>query len=184
MTLLVLGLCLFIAIHLFPAFQAQRLSLIERFGELKYKGVFALVSIASFALILIGKGGAPFVEVWQPPQILAFVTKLLMLPTMILLVAAYIPSNFKRKIRHPMLMAVKVWALGHLLINGDLASIILFGSFLVFAILAMISANRRAEWKKPEEKSIFLDILVILIGGGVYVGVGMHHLQLFGVAIM
>ena len=83
-----------------------------------------------------------------------------------------------------LVMAVKVWALGHLLINGDLASIILFGSFLVFAILAMISANRRAEWKKPEEKSIFLDILVILIGGAVYVGVGMHHLQLFGVAIM
>jgi len=184
MTLLVLGLCLFIAIHLFPAFQAQRTALIERFGELKYKGLFALASIASFALILIGKGSAPFVEIWQPPQMLAFVTKLLMLPTMILLVAAYIPSNFKRKIRHPMLMAVKVWALAHLLINGDLASIILFGSFLVFAILAMISANRRAEWKKPEEKSIFLDILVILIGGVVYVGVGMHHLQLFGVAIM
>jgi len=184
MTLLVLGLCLFIAIHLFPAFQTKRRDLIERFGELKYKGVFALVSLASFALILIGKGSAPFVEIWQPPQMLSIVTKLLMLPTMILLVAAYIPSNFKRKIRHPMLMAVKVWALGHLLINGDLASIILFGSFLAFAVLSMISANRRAEWVKPAEKTIFLDILVILVGGGVYAAVGMHHLQLFGVPIM
>ncbi len=184
MTLLVLGLCIFIAIHLFPAFQTQRATLISNFGELKYKGVFALVSLASFALIILGKANAPFVEIWQPPQMLSVVTKLLMLPTIILLVAAYIPSNFKRKIRHPMLIAVKVWAIGHLLINGDLASIILFGSFLAFAVLAMVSANKRAEWQKPDEKSIIMDILVILIGGAVYVGIGMHHLQLFGVPIM
>ena len=184
MTLLVLGLCIFIAIHLFPALQTQRTELISNFGELKYKGVFALVSLASFALILIGKANAPFVEIWQPPQMLSIITKILMLPAMILLVAAYIPSNFKRKIRHPMLIAVKIWAIGHLLINGDLASIILFGSFLAFVVLSMISANKRAEWRKPDEKTVVMDILVILIGGAVYVGIGMHHLQLFGVPIM
>jgi len=184
MALLVLGLFIFITIHLFPAFQSRRAALIERLGELKYKGLFSLVSLASFSLILIGKANAPFVEVWQPPQMLAVVTKLLMLPAMILLVAAYFPSNFKRKIRHPMLIAVKVWAIGHLLINGDLASIILFGSFLAFAVLAMISANKRMEWNKPKEQSVLMDILVILIGGAVYAGVGVYHFQLFGVPIM
>ena len=83
-----------------------------------------------------------------------------------------------------MLIAVKVWAIGHLLINGDLASIILFGSFLAFAVLAMISANKRMEWNKPKEQSVLMDILVILIGGAVYAGVGVYHFQLFGVPIM
>jgi len=184
MTLLILGLFIFIAIHLFPAFQSRRAALIERLGELKYKGLFSLVSLASFALILIGKANASFIEIWQPPQMLAVVTKILMLPAIILLVAAYFPSNFKRKIRHPMLIAVKIWAIGHLLINGDLASIILFGSFLVFAVLAMISANQRKEWHKPKEQSVLMDILVILIGGAAYTGIGLYHLQLFGMPIM
>jgi uncharacterized membrane protein len=183
MALLVLGLVIFIAIHFFPALQSQRAALIERLGELKYKSLFSLASLASFALILLGKANAPFIEVWQPPHLLAVVTKLLMLPAMILLVAAYFPSNFKRKIRHPMLIAVKIWAFAHLLINGDLASMILFGSFLGFAVLAMISANKRMEWTKPNEQSVLMDVLVILIGGAIYAGAGMYHLQLFGVSI-
>lgn len=183
MVLLILGLVVFIAIHLFPALQSKRAALIGRLGELKYKGLFSIVSLASLVLIVFGKANAPFIEVWQPPHMLAVLTKLLMLPTMILLVAAYFPSNFKRKIRHPMLIAVKVWAIAHLLINGDLASIILFGSFLMFAVMAMISANKRTEWTKPIEQGVMMDVLVIVIGGAIYAGVGMYHLQLFGVPI-
>jgi uncharacterized membrane protein len=184
MTLLVLGVLIFIGIHLLPAFPSRRTLLIERLGELKYKGIFSVVSLASFTLIIIGKANAPFIEIWQPPQMLSVVTKLIMLPAMVFLVAAYFPSNFKRKIRHPMLIAVKVWAIGHLLINGDLASIILFGSFLAYAVLAMISANKRGEWNKPKEQNILMDVLVIVIGGAIYAGVGMFHLQLFGMPIM
>jgi uncharacterized membrane protein len=184
MALLILGLLIFTAIHLFPAFQSRRALLIERLGAPKYNGIFSVISLASFTLIVIGKVNAPFIEIWQPPQMLGVLTKLLMLPAMVLLVAAYFPSNFKRKIRHPMLIAVKVWAIAHLLINGDLASMVLFGSFLAFAVLSMISANKRDEWHKPKEHDFLMDILVILIGGAIYVCVGMYHLQLFGVSIV
>lgn len=184
MTLLVLSLAVFITVHLFPMLQTQRANLIKQWGELKYKSLFSLISLASFVLIVFSKANAPFIEVWQPPQILAVVTKLLMLPAIILLVAAYCPSNFKQKIRHPMLLAVKIWAVAHLMINGDLASIILFGSFLGFAVIAMISANRRQEWQKTKQQSVAMDVLVIVVGGAIYAAVGMHHLELFGVPIM
>lgn len=184
MGLLIVGLIIFIAIHFFPAFQGPRLLLIKRLGELGYKGLFSIVALVGFVLIVIGKANAPFIEVWQPPPMLSVITKLLMLPALILLVAAYFPSNVKQKIRHPMLMAVKIWAVGHLLSNGDMASMILFGSFLVFAIITMIRANKRIAWTKPQARSVMMDVCVILMGGAVYVGIGMHHMQLFGVPIM
>jgi len=183
MTTLIIGLSIFFAVHALPMFTVQREQLISKLGDLPYKGLFALVSIIGFALILMGKADAPFVSIWQPPQVLAFVPKLLMLPAFVLLVAAYVPSNIKLKIRHPMLLAVKLWALGHLLINGDLASILLFASFLIFAVLSMISANKRAEWSKPEAKPFYMTIVVILLGVVAYGAVAMNHAKLFGVAL-
>jgi len=182
MTTLIIGLIIFFAIHLLPTFANKRQSYIEKLGVLPYKGLFALFSLVGFALILMGKADAPFISIWQPPQFLSFAPKLLMLPALILIVATYIPSNIKLKIRHPMLLAVKLWPLCHLMINGDLASILLFGAFLTYAVVAMISANRRSEWKKPEPKPVYMMALVVLLGLGAYVAVAMHHLQLFGVA--
>lgn len=184
MFLLILGLAIFILVHLFPVFQSRRTALISRLGELTYKAGFAVIALLGFVLIVMGKADAAFVEIWQPSQMFAIVTKLLMLPAMILMVAAYVPSNFKRKIRHPMLMSVKIWAVVHLLANGDLASIVLFGSFLAYAVIAMISINRRGEWVRPDEKPLALDILVIVSGGVAYAVIGLYHLQLFGVAIV
>lgn len=184
MSLLILGLAVFFAIHLIPAKPALRNALIDRIGLLPYKGVFALASIAGFIAIVHGKAGAPFVAVWNPPVQLAMVTKLLMLPAFILIVAAYIPSNIKRKIRHPMLAGVKCWALAHLCINGDLASLLLFGSFLAYGVIAMISANKRnKDWEPGPGKPIYMDIIVVVVGLIAYVGVAMHHMQLFGVPI-
>ncbi|KZZ28565.1 hypothetical protein A3752_20950, partial [Oleiphilus sp. HI0081] len=149
-------LIIFIGIHLLPTLPELRQKYIDKLGELPYKGIFAVISIAGFALIIMGKADAPFISIWQPPQFLSHLTKLLMLPAFILLVAAYIPSNIKRRVRHPMLAGVKLWALGHLLINGDAASILLFGGFLAYAVIDMIRANKRSEWVKPEPKPAYM----------------------------
>jgi uncharacterized membrane protein len=89
----------------------------------------------------LGRGNP---QLWVPPAWAKHLTMLLMLPALILLVAAYIPSRLRTAVRHPMLAAVALWAFSHLLVNGDLASVLLFGSFLVYAGYDVISANRRA----------------------------------------
>lgn len=183
MSLLILGLIVFFAIHALPMFPSKRESLVAKIGEMPYKGLFALISLAGFVAIVMGKGGAPFIAIWNPPAQLAIATKIIMLPAFILLVAAYVPSNIKRKVKHPMLTAVKLWALGHLLINGDLASMLLFIGFLAYSIVAMISANKRGKVAEVSPKPIYMDVLVILIGIAIYGGVAMHHMQLFGVPI-
>jgi len=184
MVFLVLGLAIFFGVHSLSIFREKREVLINKIGAMPYKGLYSLVSILGFVLLVMGKGSAEFIHIWQPPLVLAMVTKFLMLFAWILMVAAYIPSNFKRMIRHPMLLSVKLWAVAHLLINGDLASIILFGSFLAFGVIAMISANKRSEWLKPDPKPFYLNVVVIVVALVVYVGVAMHHAQLFGVAVI
>lgn len=184
MSLMVLGLVIFFALHLFPGCVQARLSVVSRIGLLPYKALFAVLSLAGFVLLVMGKGQAEFVAVWTPPAMFGVITKILMLPAMVLLVAAYIPNNFRKKIKHPMLAGVKLWALGHLLANGDLASIILFGSFLAYGVVAMISANRRGIVKPATDQPLWKDVLVLLLGGVLYAGIGMHHLQLFGVPIV
>lgn len=183
MFVMILGLVLFFTVHLLPTRPAKRDALVATFGLLPYKGLFALASLAAFALIVIGKGQADFVSIWLPPLFMAHITKLLMLPAMVLLVAAYVPCNIKNKIRHPMLAAVKLWALGHLLANGDLASILLFGSFLAYAVIAMISANKRSERPAAKQRPLYMDALVVVLGLVAYGGIAMHHGQLFGVAL-
>lgn len=184
MTTILLGLVIFIGVHLLPAFPDVRKKFTDKLGELPYKGVFSIISIVGFALIIMGKAEAPYISIWQPPQFLSIVTKILMLPALILIVAAYVPSSIKCKVRHPMLMAIKLWALGHLLSNGDAASILLFGGFLAYAVIDMIGANKRSEWIKPEAKPMFMSFLVVVIGLVAYGAIAMHHMQLFGVPII
>jgi len=183
MILMILGLVIFFAIHLLPTFPTARSRLQESLGALAYKGVFSLIALAGLILIVTGKSSADYVGIWVPPTGFQVVTKILMLPAMILLVAAYVPSNISRRVRHPMLAAVKLWALAHLLGNGDLASIILFGSFLSYAVFDMISVNRRVAPTEVPERSLTLDVLVIVIGGAAYAGIGLYHQVLFGVPI-
>jgi uncharacterized membrane protein len=149
MLLLVIGLLVFYAIHIVPTVPDVRQGLVARFGDSAYKGVFSLVSLAGFALIVIGyhklqvnPGKNP--QIFVPPGWTRHVAYTLMLPAMILLVAAYVPSRIRTAAKHPMLAAVKLWALAHLLANGDLGSIVLFGSFLAWAVYDRISVKRRA----------------------------------------
>ena len=143
MKILVTGLVLFIGIHLLPSFAGLRRTLVQRLGEIPYKGLFALPALLGLALIVIGKRQAEIIPVWTPPawgQPIAFLGMPLVF---ILLVAAYLPGNIKRYTRHPMLWGVVLWSLCHLLVSGDLASMSIFLSLGVFALLDMASANRR-----------------------------------------
>jgi len=148
MTLLIGGLLLFIGAHLVPTQPALRQALIGRIGEGPYKGAFSLISAVGLVLLVFGYGqmqglarGNP--QLWVPPVWTKHLVFLLMVPAMILLVAAYVPSGIRTAVGHPMLIALMLWALGHLLANGDLASVLLFGSFLAYAVYDRISVRHR-----------------------------------------
>ncbi|MDQ4060491.1 MAG: NnrU family protein [Pseudomonadota bacterium] len=144
MAILLVGLVLFLGAHLLPTFPEPRARLRGRLGEGPYRGLFSLVSLVGFALIVWGYSRAPFVGVWTPPVWTRHLALLLMIPAMILLVATYAPpGRIKAAVRHPMLAAVKIWAFAHLLANGDLASILLFGAFLAYAVYDRISVKHR-----------------------------------------
>jgi uncharacterized membrane protein len=148
MLLLVLGLILFFAIHLVPTIPDMRHNLALRFGENAYKAAFSLLSLAGFALIVLGYHKLQLnpgknIVLFETPEWTRHIAFLLMVPAMILLVASNVPSRIRTAVKHPMLAATKLWALAHLLVNGDLASLLLFGGFLTFAIYDRISVKRR-----------------------------------------
>ena len=126
MLVLVIGLAVFFAIHLVPANVELRSGLVDRFGETGYKAIFAILSLIGLTLIILGfaklqmhPGKNP--QLWVPPLWCRHIAIALMLPAMIALVAAYVPSHIHTVLKHPMLVAIKMWALAHLLANGDLA---------------------------------------------------------------
>src|SRR5215471_17071231 len=143
MTLLIIGIVAFLGLHLVPTLSGLRERLVARLGEGAYKGLFALLSIAAFILLVYGFAKAPVIQVWSPPSWTRWVAIVLMLPAFIFLVAAYVPGQIKAKLKHPFLVAIKTWALAHLIANGDLASIILFGSFLAYAAFDRIAIKHR-----------------------------------------
>ena len=147
MTLLILGLVLFLGVHSTRIVaEAWRGRFIAQRGEMAWKGLYTVVSIAGFALILWGYGQARLqpVVLWPSPTWTRHLSALLTLPAFVFLVAAYVPGNaIKAKLKHPMVLGVKVWALAHLLANNTLADVLLFGSFLVWAVLDFRSARRR-----------------------------------------
>lgn len=147
MTILILGLLLFLGAHSVRIFaDPWRTQMRARLGENGWKGVYSLISIAGFALIIWGYSlarQAPVV-VWVPPMGMRHLAALLTLFSFIFITAAYVPRNgIKAKLHHPMVLGVKVWALAHLLANGNLADIVLFGSFLLWAVLNFRAARRR-----------------------------------------
>lgn len=189
---LIMGLVLFFAIHLVPTNPSLRQGLADRFGEGAYKGIFSLVSLAGFVLIVLGyhklqlmPGKNPVI--WDPPAAMRHATMGLMLIAMILLAAAYIPSRIRTAVKHPMLAATKVWALAHLLVNGDLGSILLFGSFLAYAIYDRISVKARGAMGPLGARTGGLggDIAVIVVGLALYGFMVLYgHAALIGVPVM
>src|ERR671920_2166331 len=146
MALLVLGLLLFVGMHAFTMARGARSAAIARIGEGPYKGLYSIVSLAGVVLIAIGYGryrAAGYIQVWDPPDWTRHLSLLLVWFAFVFFVAAYLPGRIKRTLKHPMLAGLKVWAVAHLIANGDLGSILLFGSILAWAVLARISAKRR-----------------------------------------
>jgi uncharacterized membrane protein len=148
MALLIGGLALFFLVHIVPTLPSVRAPVVAKVGAGPYRGLFSLVSIAGFILIVLGYGqmqglarGNP--QLWVPPHWMKHVVFLLMIPAMILLVAAYVPSRIRTAVGHPMLAALMIWAFAHLLVNGDLASLLLFGSFLAYAVYDRFSVTMR-----------------------------------------
>jgi uncharacterized membrane protein len=149
MTLLVLGLIVFLGTHAFSMARNARAGLIRRFGEGAYKGIYSLLSLAGIVMMAIGYGDyrqAGYIPVWDPPVFTRHIALLLVWAAFVLLASAYLPGRIRAMAKgHPMLLGVKVWAVAHLLANGDLGSIILFGAVLAWAVAARISVKRRDE---------------------------------------
>ncbi|MBC7858468.1 MAG: NnrU family protein [Burkholderiaceae bacterium] len=147
MAILILGLILFLGTHSIRIVADDwRATQRARHGEAAWKGVYALASLLGFGLLIWGYGLArqePLV-LWQPPVFTRHLSALLTLPAFVLLAAAYVPRNrIKAALHHPMLLGTKLWALAHLLANGTLADVILFGGFLLWAALAFRAARQR-----------------------------------------
>jgi uncharacterized membrane protein len=148
MAILVLGLLLFLGTHAFTMARERRAALIGRWGEGTYKVAYSLLSFLGIALIAYGFGryrAGGYVEIWSPPVWTRHLALTLNILAFICLVAAYVPGRIKRALKHPMLAGVKIWALAHLVANGDLGSILLFGAILAWAVMARISAKRRRD---------------------------------------
>jgi uncharacterized membrane protein len=184
---LILGLALFIVPHVFVTRREARAAAVARFGEGPYKGVFSLISIVG--VILIGWGFASYrasgwIDVWSPPSWTRHLAALLVWPAIVFLVAAYIPGNIKRRLKHPMLVGVKLWALAHLIANGDLGSILLFGGILGWAVFDRISLKRRSD---PGAPPIPIggwgnDVAALIVGTLVYLALGfLFHPLVIGV---
>jgi len=149
---MILGLVLFLGVHTLTTQRELRGSLIASAGEGGYKIGYALVSLLGLVLIVWGFAhyrAAGMWEVWTPPTAFKHITVALMLPAVILVVASYIRGRIYTTLKHPMLAGVKLWAAAHLFANGDIGSIILFGSFLGWAVFDRISLKRRADTGAP-----------------------------------
>lgn len=145
MSLLVLGLVLLLGAHSLPMAQELRGRLIARLGANGYRGLMSLASLAGLALIVWGYGQARQdpVILWQPPLWTAHIAWPLMAIAFVLIVAAYVPGRIREKVRHPMLAGVKIWAFAHLIANGTLAGLVLFGAILAWAVSDRISVKKR-----------------------------------------
>ena len=188
MALLILGLVLFLAIHTLTTLRETRAAVIGRLGEGPYKGLYSLVSAAGLVLIVWGFGSyraQGYIQVWNPPAFLHPVALILLWFAFMALAAAYSPpGKIKATLRHPMLVAVKAWALSHLLVNGDLGSILLFGALLAWAVYDRIALKRRGDMgAAPVEGFKAADAIVVVIGTVAYAAMFWLHESLIGVAV-
>jgi uncharacterized membrane protein len=187
MTYFILGLAIFLGIHsLAIVAPAWRDRMAARLGEGPWKGLYSVVSIASFVLMIWGYGIARQqpVVLFTPPLWTRHLAALLMLPVFPLLLAAYFPGRIKAALKHPLLAAVKFWALAHLLANGMLADLLLFGGFLAWAVADRISFKRRPQRTiHTAPASSFNDAIAVVAGLGLYAVFVLYlHVRWIGVA--
>jgi uncharacterized membrane protein len=187
--IMLLGLALFTGAHGVISMRALRASLIGRLGEPAYKAAVSLASV--IGVILIGVGFARYraaglVDIWSPPGWARYVTVALMWPAIICIAAAYAQGNIKRVLKHPMLVGVKLWALAHLIANGDVGSILLFGVLLGWAVFDRISLKRRVDSSAVPlaRGGVSNDVIAVVGGTLLYLALGFwFHPYVIGVSV-
>lgn len=167
--IMIAGLIVFLGVHLLTTQRELRGVLIARYGEGTYKIVYSAISGVGLVLIIYGFAryrATGWIDVWYPPRGMRHLALALMLPAVIFFVAAYLRGHIWRFLKHPMLVSIKLWAAVHLLTNGDLGSIILFGSFLAWAVIDRISLKRRADAGAPPIPfgGVRNDVLAVVVG--------------------
>ena len=189
MLILVLGIVVFLGVHSLTAFRETRTGLIERFGAGPFKGIYSLAALAGFALIVWGFSryrAEGLIIMWTPPTWTRHLTIALMWFAFVALACINpAPGRIRGWLRHPMLVAVKVWALAHLLANGDAGGMLLFGSFLAWAVFDRIAVKKRGDMGARRITS-FTRADAIALGAGTlaYLAVMVLHPVLFGVAVI
>jgi len=194
MLLFILGLVLFFGIHMLPFYPEYRVQLIEKLdsdtidAEIMYKIIFSVISLLGLIFIGVGKGSMEFIGLWDIPVFFRYVAVVLILASFILMVAAYPPNNIKRYVPHPMLTGVIVWGVTHMLVNGDVVSLILFGSFVAYSVVAIKLANKRqqdisSEQEAQQQISVVKDAIVIGIAMFGFLLLLWLHKPLFGRAV-
>ena len=182
MLFLIAGIMIFFGVHLVSACTRCRENLVGRLGENRYRGVFVAGSVAGFLLITTGAAYVEFVPLYDPPGWGRQAAAVFMPVAFIMLATLLLPTNIKRFTRHPMLWSFTIWSAVHLLTNGDLGSVLLFGSFGLYSLFSMWSLNRRGTVKPPTVHSLSRDALVVVVGVVVYGAVVYLHPYLFGVS--
>jgi uncharacterized membrane protein len=187
---MIVGLILFLGVHTLTTQRGLRAQCIASLGEGGYKIAYAVASFAGLALIVWGFAhyrADGMIPVWSPPTFLRHLNIALMLPAVILVVASYIRGRIYTAVKHPMLAGVKLWAFGHLLANGDLGGIILFGSFLAWAVFDRISLKHRADAGAPPIPvgGVTNDAIAVAVGVVAYLALAFaFHPVVIGVPVI
>ena len=187
---MVAGLVIFLGAHTLTTRRDLRARVIASTGEGTYKIVYSLVSAIGLALIVWGFAryrATGWIDVWQPPVAMRHIAVALMLPAVIMVVASYIRGRIYTTLKHPMLAGVKLWAAAHLLANGDLGSIILFGSFLAWAVYDRISLKRRTDAGAPPIPvgGVTNDLIAVAVGVVAYLALAFaFHPVVIGVPVI
>jgi len=182
--ILILGLVLFIGLHLIPTVPALKTQLVRAFGENRYKGLFAMLAALGLILIIVGYGRAP-----AEPRLFASSTgarhaaPLVMIVSFILFAAANMKGHIRAWVKHPMLLGLALWALVHLLANGHAKATLLFSAFLAYAVIDLWSVIRRKSYK-PFTPVLKFDVIACVSGLLLALLVMTFHRQLMGVAVV
>ena len=184
------GLVVLLGTHVFTTQRDARARVIASMGEGTYKIVYSLVSVIGLALIVWGFAryrATGWIDIWHPPVATKHIAAALMLLAVIMVVASYIRGRIYTTLKHPMLAGVKLWAVAHLLANGDLGSIILFGSFLAWAVFDRISLKRRSDPGAPPIPvgGMTNDIIAVAVGVVAYIALAFaFHPAVIGVSVV
>lgn len=184
MTYLLLGVLLWSILHFTPAVPLGiRASIIERIDLVVYKILFGVLMFVAVALLVLGWKGSTANMAFTPPGWASSLNLLLMFITSVLFMAPYLQNNIKRKIRHPQLVGVVLWGVGHVLATGQVRSLVLFGGLAIWAVIEIWLINRRdGAWSKPDAAPFMSDFRLVLAGLGFFALFMFTHVKLFGVS--